>query len=203
MIITKEPIEGETRYDYQIGWAKYFHKYIWNFCTDCGKGHWVRYIHGKPEYIRCHKCGNRLRGATHIGPKANGWKGGRWKCCGYIRVWADPDDPYYPMATGRSFILEHRLVMAKHIGRCLQSWETVHHKNGVKDDNRIENLELNTVGGHSADHSKGYRDGYDKGFADGENKQIKELKLLVEKQIKEIEFLHCQLNGRERRIASS
>lgn len=84
------------------------------------------------------------------GAKCSKWKGGRSvDLRGYVAIYVEPDDPMHIMCrNGRNSVDEHRLVMARHIGRPLLSYEVVHHKNGVKGDNRIENLELMTASDH-------------------------------------------------------
>lgn len=61
---------------------------------------------------------------------------------GYVLIWMEPDDPLKAMRPRNGYVREHRLVMARHLGRPLTEDETVHHKNGKRDDNRLDNLQL-------------------------------------------------------------
>lgn len=67
------------------------------------------------------------------------WKGGKTRDrAGYVLVYC----PDHPRAKLGRYVQEHRLVMEQHLGRYLEPQEVVHHKNDIRDDNRIENLQL-------------------------------------------------------------
>ena len=74
-----------------------------------------------------------------LGEKSCRWKGGKtFHGNGYILI----KDRNHPFCTYQGYVLEHRLVMEKHIGRYLKPEEVVHHINKIITDNRIENLQL-------------------------------------------------------------
>lgn len=148
-------------------------RHIWMVCPKCHKERWTKYVVkiGLPLNELCNSCAH--------------WKGGIIRSDdGYIGIRVPPDDFFAPMARKGHYVMEHRLVMAKHLGRCLTQFEIVHHKNGIRDDNKIENLELLARSEHRKEHEKGYRDGYLKGYKYGRNNRIREL----EARIQELEL---------------
>ena len=82
----------------------------------------------------CRKC----RSSLETGNRNPHWRGGRTRHNrGYLMLYA-PDHP----RASHGYVFEHILVIEAHLGRHLVDGETVHHLNGIRDDNRLENLEL-------------------------------------------------------------
>ncbi len=104
------------------------------YCKKC----WVSGINTKGiKLTKEHK--NKIRNAwlKKTGEKHPAWKGGvKRDNAGYTYIYMSS----YPKSS--RYIREHRLVMEKYLGRYLTKEEVVHHINGVRDDNRIENLLL-------------------------------------------------------------
>lgn len=111
-------------------------------CDNCGKYYktYLCYIKRSKNHFCCKKCEYEHKQLNNTFDK---WRGGHiCKSTGYkaIRI------------NGKDYD-EHRLVMQKHLGRKLNKNEVVHHINGNKLDNRIENLMLLTNQEHSSLHS--------------------------------------------------
>jgi len=119
-------------------------------CRECG-----RLFRPSSRHLRCPACRSKdvctcgrtkqrksrtCSGCRPHGKQFNGrWKGGRsYHKAGYVLVRA----PDHPRAGQAGYVFEHILVVEQLIGRYLLPDETVHHLNGVRDDNRLENLEL-------------------------------------------------------------
>jgi DNA-directed RNA polymerase subunit RPC12/RpoP len=145
------------------------HRSGYVICVDCGKksyhrGKTFNYSSGiKKKWLRCRKCANKYM--VKYPPNPNGgkpmygkdnpnfgksgigitnWKGGRIITKqGYIKIRVI-EHPH----NDNGYVLEHRLVVEKFLGRYLTDKELIHHKNGVRTDNRLENLQIVTRNKH-------------------------------------------------------
>lgn len=149
-----EAIRGKNHHSWKGG-------KITEHCKICKKPFKI-FPSRKGHYKYCSKeC--RIKGVSKItsekmtGENNPNWLGGRYKNNrGYwIRTLSSLTDEERELARYMTFdskkfvVLEHRMLMAKKIGRPLYKNEVVHHINGIKADNRLENLQLLIIGTHS------------------------------------------------------
>jgi len=116
------------------------HTMFFDPCIKCGTPHWVR-IHSRNTY--CSRCGLK-----HTGPRRDRSSDGRFTTDGYVIVRVEKTDPLRAMSKAGGWVLEHRLIVARRIGRPLTHNDVIHHINGIRSDNSNGNLQLLTVRTH-------------------------------------------------------
>jgi hypothetical protein len=119
----------------------------WNCVCDCGKKTVVVSSDLRSGHTKSCGCYNKdiIKKRLARGPTHPAWLGGEYKAkdTGYVRI----RNPNRSDADKREYVQKHVFIMSEFLGRLLVKGESVHHKNGIRDDNRLENLEL-WVHGH-------------------------------------------------------
>ncbi len=110
------PELGEIVEDKELG-REGSHKHVWLACSDCGKEFWAtwRYFKRRGYEVKCSSCRNRECALARSSLKGAKRKNGE----GYIIVKLPRSDFFLRMADKRGCLPEHRLIMAKHLHRCL------------------------------------------------------------------------------------
>ena len=110
------PRLGEIKRGCEVG-RNGHSKYIWHACEACGKKRWVYLKRGQPISKHC-DCARVTACKNKVGSASSHWKGGRTiHTQGYICIKLLADDFFRSMASTNGYVLEHRLIMAKHLGR--------------------------------------------------------------------------------------
>jgi len=116
----------------------------------CKQKHYWEWLKTSRKGFKYSKEARQKMSKSATGANNSQWKGGRLIKDGYVLLYC----PEHPKAKSKGYVFEHRLIMEQIIGRYLRNDEVVHHKNGIKDDNRKKNLELMTDSEHKSLHNK-------------------------------------------------
>lgn len=162
------PKVGDITRGKELGNKDAKHKFIWAECPHCHRTRWVRIPRMSSPTIKtlvpCAHCNGilprshpplTLAQRKHLsdirsGEKSVNWRGGRFiSTHGYVLIWLPKTDFFYPMANKNGNVFEHRLIMAKHLQRCLHSWEVIHHIDRNKQNNCLSNLSLTDISSHN------------------------------------------------------
>lgn len=129
---------------------------LWRCECDCGKEKLIRAYDlksGKQKSCGCLNAEKTAeRNKKNSGNKSPCWKGGIRKSNGYIYIYAP--NHHRANAWGSGYVKRCVLVAEKHFGKIIKSDEIIHHINGNRDDDRIENLAIMTRGQHTSLHHK-------------------------------------------------
>lgn len=136
---------GEIKRGYEIGKADQRRAYIAQACPDCGRLAWISIHKGRPASEYCIPCANRQRLLGKKGADSIAWGGGRvHNNGGYAKVL----DKEHARADTRGYVFEHIWVWEHvHSRRLPPNW-VIHHLNGIRNDNRPENLKAMPRGLH-------------------------------------------------------
>lgn len=135
-----------------VNTAKHRQQVPTKICDFCGKEFLGRSRNRTKDHYRHHYCSRPCAQKAHSGENSPHWTGGRTqRPDGYIDLCGPALVPeaYHSMLRKDGRVMEHRIVMAKSLGRPLEIWEVVHHKDGVRNHNALDNLELHSAHEHN------------------------------------------------------
>jgi len=115
--------------------------YIYQACVDCGKKRYVPKVKNPP--LRCKSC-------AHLGNRSHRWQGGQCVFGGYTYIYS----PNHPRGNSWGYVKRAVLVLEEKLGRPIKDGYDCHHRNEIKSDDSLDNLEELEHGYHSSISNK-------------------------------------------------